>query len=66
MRFYQSSDLALFQVRIKNAGRAVSGTHPLRRIRQRRLCAVMKQRLAMNVVSFEEFHLFLQIATSGL
>jgi hypothetical protein len=33
---------------------------------QRRLCVVMKQWLAMNVVSFEEFHLFLQIASSGL
>jgi hypothetical protein len=47
-------------------GRAVSGTHPLHRIRQCRLCAVMKQWLGMNVISFEEFHLLLQIANSGL
>jgi hypothetical protein len=57
-------------MRKKNAGRAASRTHPLRRIHvsvigQCRLCVVMKQWLAMNVISFEEFHLFLQIVNSG-
>jgi hypothetical protein len=33
---------------------------------QCRLCVAMKQWLAMNVFSFEEFQLFLQIANSGL
>jgi hypothetical protein len=30
------------------------------------LCVAMKQWLAMSVVSFEEFYLFLQTANSGL
>jgi hypothetical protein len=35
-------------------------------LRQCRLCVVKKQRLSKNVISFDEFQLFLQTASSGL